>query len=115
MKRLILTLGFLIGLVDCVSAQNAIDVSIPTTSGEQNTSVTIPIQVGDLTGRNVFAYQATVTFDQNVLMATGASNVSTVTQPFGAPTVNTSVEGQPLIQEIDQVHEDRRRPLDVED
>ncbi|MFQ5639974.1 MAG: choice-of-anchor D domain-containing protein, partial [bacterium] len=66
-----------------------IEVSLPDSAvGEQGTSVTIPIIVGDLTGRNVLSYSAVITFDKNVLEVTGATSVATLSEPFGPPTVN---------------------------
>jgi uncharacterized protein (TIGR03437 family) len=48
------------------SAQT-INVSLPQLTAAPSSSLTVPITVGDLTGRGVIAYDFTLTFDQNVL------------------------------------------------
>ncbi|MCZ6900830.1 MAG: T9SS type A sorting domain-containing protein [Bacteroidetes bacterium] len=73
----------------------SIRVSLPIDStGETSSSVALPIVVGDLTGRGVIAYQADITFDENVLDATGASSAGTLSGSFGPPTVNVSENGK---------------------
>lgn len=80
--------------VDFVFTQS-INVSIPTNAfGEPDSSVIIPIVVGDLTGRGVIAYQANIKFDASVLNAAGALSSGTVSGSFGPPTVNISEDGE---------------------
>lgn len=90
----VLTLGFASGFVHFVQAQNPIAVSIPNVSEEKDSTVIIPIDVGDLTGSNVFSYQAVINFDELVLDAIGASSTQTLTESFGQPAINTSVDSQ---------------------
>ena len=90
----VVSLGVMCWLHCWVYAQTPIDLSIPNSSGDQFSMVTIPINVGDLTGSNVIAYQTTITFDENVLDAVGASSSGTLTEAFGPPTVNSSIDGQ---------------------
>lgn len=72
-----------------------ISVSLPAdTTGAVGTSVTIPIRVEDLTDRNIIAYQATITFDESVLDATGASSTNTLSGAFGPPAVNVAMDGE---------------------
>ncbi|NIR48733.1 hypothetical protein GWO43_09875 [candidate division KSB1 bacterium] len=93
-KILVTTFGIVSWSFSWIYGQNPIDVSIPNVDGEESTTVAIPIEVGDLTGRNVISYQAVVTFDESVLDATGASSSETLTASFGSPTVNTDVDGE---------------------
>ncbi|MFQ5708972.1 MAG: choice-of-anchor D domain-containing protein, partial [bacterium] len=81
-----------------LASSQPIEVSIADTlSAAPGASVTIPILVGDLTGRDVLFYQTSIFFDETVLKATGASSVGTLSEPFGEPTVDISVEGQILV------------------
>jgi len=91
----------LIGVV-CLVVSNfaysqVIKVSLPDTTDQTGASITIPIQVGELTNRNVLFYQTAIVFDENILRATGASTVGTLSESFSDPTVDTSVEGEILI------------------
>ena len=86
---------FIEGSVSCLHSQNmAIAVSLPDTTAEQYTSIAIPIRVGDLSQVNVFSYQTTITFDEDIIDARGASNEGTLSQFWGAPTINTQQAGQ---------------------
>ncbi len=91
----------LIGLVCLIGPSftysQAIKVSLPDTTGHTGASITIPIQVGELTNRNVLFYQTVIVFDETVLKATGASITGTLSGAFGTPTIDTSVEGEILI------------------
>jgi hypothetical protein len=80
---------------DRVVFAQPIYVSLPTdTTGEPTTSISIPITVGDLTDRGIISYQTLVTFNENILKATGAFNAGTLSSSFGPPTVNTAIAGQ---------------------
>ena len=84
---------FLFSTVGWVEAQ--INVSIPNSSADMGTSVSIPINVSEITTQdNVLAYQLIVTFDENVLDATGATSSGTLTAGWGSPTYNTGVNGK---------------------
>jgi hypothetical protein len=70
-------------------------VSLPANAtGNANSSITIPIRVSDLTGEGIISYQTVISFNENVLDATGASSTGTLTEAFGPPTVNTTNDGQ---------------------
>ncbi|OQX85339.1 hypothetical protein B6D60_08005 [candidate division KSB1 bacterium 4484_87] len=70
-----------------------VTVTIPDTTAESGTSISVPIMVSDLTGLNVLAYDIAITFDQNVLDATGFSRTGTVLETWNDPTVN-DLDGQ---------------------
>ncbi|RMH89405.1 MAG: hypothetical protein D6681_14515, partial [Calditrichaeota bacterium] len=77
------------------TAYAQIPVSLPDTTIDPGvTQVTLPIQVGDLTGQNVIAYQTIITFDNAILNCSGASSTGTLTEPWGPPVVNCNVPGQ---------------------
>ncbi|MFQ5674647.1 MAG: choice-of-anchor D domain-containing protein [bacterium] len=85
-------------LLPSTAYSQAIQVSLPDTAVAQSvTSITIPIHVSSLTSRNVLFYQAVIVFDKTILRATGGSSVGTLSEPFGQPTVDVSVEGEILI------------------
>lgn len=65
-----------------------VQVTIPNTSAGQGESVSIPINISDVSGLNVLAYLATLSFDQQVLDVTGVTYSGTLTESWGAPTVN---------------------------
>ena len=72
-----------------------INTSLPAdTTGTVSSSIMIPIKVSDLTNRGVISYQAVISFNENVLDATGASSKGTLTGVFGAPTVNIINDGE---------------------
>jgi hypothetical protein len=93
-EKLVLFLPLFFAIVTSSLAQDPIPVFLPDTTGETTTSVTIPLRVGDLTGRGVISYQAVITFEENVLDATGASSSGTLTQSWGPPFANTTVDGE---------------------
>jgi len=77
-QALRLTSIFLVLLIGFAFPQ-PIPVSLPdTASGDPGSSVTVPIVVGDLTGQNVISYQGTITYDSNILTATGVSTAGTI-------------------------------------
>ena len=92
MIRAILVGIFLGGCVAFSFAQ--VTVTIPDTSANQGESITIPVNVNDLTGLGVIAYQFTVMFDEDVLDATGASSEGTLTASWGTPAVNLNNSGE---------------------
>lgn len=58
---------------DRLFAQTAVQVSLPTATGKRNARVTLPITVGDTTGRAIIAFDATITYDATVLRATAVT------------------------------------------
>ncbi|NOZ62969.1 MAG: T9SS type A sorting domain-containing protein [Calditrichaeota bacterium] len=70
-----------------------ITLTIPDTMAQSGASISIPIMVSDVTGLNVLAYDMSVTFDQNVLDATGFSRTGTILESWSDPTVN-DLDGQ---------------------
>jgi len=89
----LLVVAFL-SLNGAVASAQSVDVSMPATSALSGESVMIPIKVSDL-GSDVFSYNVTVTFDQNVLDATGVTVTGTLTEGI-TPTVS-DLDGQMII------------------
>ncbi|MBM4160895.1 MAG: T9SS type A sorting domain-containing protein [Ignavibacteria bacterium] len=75
-KRLVLVLILLVLGLSVSTAQ--VSVSLPTVQGQQGASVTIPVTVGDLTGKGVIAYDFAVTFDTTIVKITGISSSGTL-------------------------------------
>lgn len=63
-----------------------VSVTIPTVSGLSGTTGTGAITVGDLTGKNVTAFEFTITYDKSVLYITGATAGTLLGS--STPTVN---------------------------
>lgn len=58
-----------IATFNSTSCVNPISVSVPANlTGSPGTSVTIPVNIGDVTGRGVTAYQFVLNFDSNVVV-----------------------------------------------
>ncbi len=66
----------------------------PITGNLTGARDTVFVCVDNVTGKNIISYQLTVTFDKNVLRAVGATSTGTISQAFGTPTANLSVDGQ---------------------
>lgn len=81
-----------------VHAQD-ISVSLPDLTGlSSGSSLTIPVNVEeDVTGEGISAYEVTIQYDASILDITGATNDGTLTDSWGAPTVNTNVSGEVTI------------------
>lgn len=94
MKRLLILLTTFSVMFAKASFSQPIEVSLPDTSATENTQIAIPIRVGDLTGRNVIAYQTRIAFDEGVLDALSASSSGTLSGAFGPPTVNMANDGE---------------------
>ena len=73
-------------------------VSIPDTTGVQDSTVSIPVIV-DLKSYGVTCYEFELTFDPQVLTATevGASNEETLTENWHGPFVNTNFDGKIIV------------------
>jgi len=91
LKRLAIALGALL-LVSAV-ALSQVTVSLPTVTAKINTTQSIPLTVGDLTGLGVVSYQFKVTYDPTLVNVTGVTAGSLVAG-WNAPTVNTGSSGQ---------------------
>jgi len=76
----------------------AVDVSLPViadlTPGQL---IEVPITVSDITGLGVTAYFAEISFTEEVLNCTGVVKTGTLTSSWGAPAVNTTVDGKVTI------------------
>ena len=96
MKNLTLLLCFAFFSV-IASGFAQIDVTIPDSKAEKGATVTIPVRVSDLTGKGVISYQFVVTFAEEVLNAVGSTSDETLTSLWGAPYVNTSVNGRMIV------------------
>lgn len=70
-----------------------VDVTIPGSGGATGASVAIPIMVSDVSGLDIFSYNLTLTFDQNVLDATGVTVAGALTEGWGTPTISDN-DGQ---------------------
>jgi hypothetical protein len=91
----LLVVAFLFLNAGFASAQS-VDVWMPHTSDTTGASVMIPIYVSDVTGLNIFSYNAKISFDPTVLTATGVSITGTLTEPWGNPTVSIA-DGEVVI------------------
>ncbi len=93
-KIMILSLIWAFGSKASLYSQNPpIQVSIPDTTGDAGSTIQIPIQVEDLSNRNIIAYQTNVNFDESILDAIGSSSQGTLSESFGTPTINTQQDG----------------------
>ena len=94
-QKLILSVMILaISLLGVVAVNGqTVDVTIPDVSAATGTSVSIPINVTDLTGLSVLAVDISLTYDQNVLDATGVTKTGTIMDAWSDPTVN-DLDGQ---------------------
>lgn len=92
---IILSLMLVIGLLTPLFS---INVSLPEvntlTSGQ---TVEIPITVSDVSGSGAISYYADISFTEAVLNCTGVIKTGTLTSSWGAPTVNTSIDGRVTI------------------
>jgi hypothetical protein len=96
MKWTIMTIGLVISFVifsHSAQAQATINVTLPAnTMASSGSAVVIPVTVGDTTGRDIFSYDFTVTFNQNILTPTtcsAATNTNTLSAAAGF-TITTS-------------------------
>jgi len=91
LKRLAIALGALLLLSSFAFSQ--VTVGITPVTVKIGTTLSIPINVGDLTGKGVISYQYTLTYDPTKISVTGVTGGPLVAG-WAAPTVNTSVSGQ---------------------
>ncbi len=59
-----------------------VHVSLPDTSAKKNTFIYIPVNVTDLTKKNVKSYEFTVSFNRKILKAEGISKTNSLTNAF---------------------------------
>jgi len=99
MKNWIKTLLLVTTLLVCLSVSlGAINVSLPVVANlTPGQLIEVPITVSDLTGAGVTAYFAEINFTEAVLNCTGVVKTGTLTSSWGAPAVNTSVDGKVTI------------------
>jgi len=90
-KRLAIALGALL-LVSAIGLAQ-VTVTLPTVTAKVSTSQSIPITVGDLTGKGVVSYQFTITYNPAIVTITGVTAGPLVTG-WNTPTVNLSTPGQ---------------------
>ncbi len=58
---------------------------------------TVYVCIGEVTGRDILAYQLEVSFDETVLSVVGATSAGTISQGFGDPIVNTGTPGKIVV------------------
>ena len=73
-----------------------VTASLGQISSATGSSVTIPVSVGELTGRKVFAYDLTLNYDPSVLLWQGAEASGTLSESLNV-TVNAATPGKLLI------------------
>jgi len=83
----VLVVGIIL-LIGIAASGQTVDVTIPEMSGKAGDIVMVPIVVSDLTGLGIFSYSLTLTYDQEVLDATGVTVTGTLTEPWGSATVS---------------------------
>lgn len=85
------------GLIHVIVPPVIVKVYLPDTTAFPGQQIIIPIAVDNLTGLNVLSYQTAITFDQNILNATGATSNGSLSSLWGLPSVNTSTPGQIIV------------------
>ena len=59
-------------------AQDTIEVSLPDLTGQVGESMTIPVNVADVTGKNVLSYTMTIVYDEDMVNITGYDAAGTL-------------------------------------
>jgi hypothetical protein len=90
LKRLAIALGALL-LVSAIGVAQ-VAVTIPTVTAKVGTSQSIPITVGDLTGKGVVSYQFNLSYDPTIITVT-AVTPGPLVAGYNAPTVNLTTAG----------------------
>ena len=54
--------------------------------GQSGSTVSIPVFIGETTGKNIYAVGITISYDQNVLTANSANTTGTIADMWGTPT-----------------------------
>ncbi|UCF06602.1 MAG: Ig-like domain-containing protein [bacterium] len=83
----VLVLGLLIGPM--AQTAQAVDLDIGEASGIVGDTVLVEITTEDLTGLNVYSYELTITWYADRATVIDAPVSGTITEPWGAPTVNS--------------------------
>ena len=91
-KRLAIALGALL-LVSAIGVAQ-VAVTLPTVTAKVGTFQSIPITVGDLTGKGVVSYQFTITYDPAIITVTAVTPGALVSGYNNPPTVNLATPGQ---------------------
>jgi len=91
-KRVAIALSALL-LVSAVGLAQ-VTVGLPTVTGKAGAAQTIPITVGDLTGKGAISFQFTVTFDSKVVTVSGVTTAGTLSAGLNAPVVNAGTAGK---------------------
>ena len=81
---------------EIVTAAAKLLTSIPDGMGAPGTTVDIPVEVGNTTGMGITSVSLTVTYDNSLLTATGASTTGTIAESWGTPTYSVT-PGQIII------------------
>ena len=71
-----------------VSSPEAVTVSISNISAYSGGSMVIPIKVGETKGLGIYAVGIKLTYDPEILKATGATNKGSITENWGDPIFN---------------------------
>lgn len=75
------------------TAPAQIAISLPDTSGVASETSTIPVEVGDLTGAEVFSFEFTLRYNADTLSVTGIETSGTIASELDA-AVNTDSPGR---------------------
>lgn len=68
----------------------AVDLSFRDTSGWQGEAIKIPLYVSDLSGLNIVSGQVAITYQDNILQATGYDATGTLLEGFGSIAIDTT-------------------------
>ena len=79
---------------DYIHCKSEILVSIPDTSGYKGQLISLPIIIGDITGKNVISYEFKLNYSSSVLSAIGANAEGCLTENWGAPNVIADNPGE---------------------
>lgn len=92
LKRLAIALGALL-LVSAVGLAQ-VTVSLPTVTSKIGTTQSIPITVGDLTGKGVISFQFTVAYNPAYVNITGVTTTGALAAGLNTPVAYTGTPGQ---------------------
>lgn len=71
-----------------------VSVTVPDTTIQRGMTFALPLQVDQVDGLGIIAYQFSLQFDGEILEATGISIDGCLCDPWGDPTVNANVSGE---------------------
>ena len=78
------------GSITITEKIDTVNVFIPDTTGKSGESITIPIYVDDVTGLDITSYHAALSYDQQVLEATGPIMSGTLSEQWGTVVFSDS-------------------------